>query len=151
MERISGRDTVISQPGSSVATSLSEGEAITKHIAILNVRRGAFELVPHRLRCIRPFKFRVVVLAGEPEVMEALEDEGEHGSAADTQSMATSRAVQAALQRHAHALIAEAAAELDAIELEEDKPPLSMRLPLIRLRVDHTGFPVLANKAFGAE
>lgn len=150
MEQVAGRSTMISQPGSSVATSLSEGESITKHIGILRVRPGGFELVPHRLRCVRPFKFRTVTLVNEPEVRAARED-AELTAPTGPSGVATSAAVQAALHRHTRELIEEAKADVEAMGAEADKPPAAMRLPLIRVRVDHTGFPVLPNKVFGAE
>lgn len=47
----------ISQPGSSVATSLSEGEAVTKHVGLLSVHKTDFKLKPIKLKTVRPFVF----------------------------------------------------------------------------------------------
>lgn len=51
---------VIAQPGSSVATSLSEQEAKPKHCFALEVCRDAFRLTPLSLVTARPFKFKTV-------------------------------------------------------------------------------------------
>lgn len=48
----------ITQPGSSVATSLAAGEAIPKHIGLLTVHKKKFFLDPIPLKTVRPFIFR---------------------------------------------------------------------------------------------
>lgn len=52
----------VSQPGSSVATSLSEGEAIDKHIALLHVCGNGFKCEPIKLQTVRPFVFNSINL-----------------------------------------------------------------------------------------
>ena len=44
------------QPGSTVATSLCEGEAAPKHVFRLDVKGTKFRLQPAPLRAVRPFK-----------------------------------------------------------------------------------------------
>jgi double-strand break repair protein MRE11 len=53
--------TVIS--GSSVATSLCEGEAVKKHVAILHLYKREFQVYPIALKTVRPFVFDSLVLA----------------------------------------------------------------------------------------
>ncbi|KAK3818073.1 MAG: double-strand break repair protein mus-23 [Linnemannia gamsii] len=53
----------VSQPGSSVATSLSEGESKEKHVALLKICRGKFKLDKIRLASVRPFIMGELVLA----------------------------------------------------------------------------------------
>ncbi|KAG0272818.1 Double-strand break repair protein mre11a [Linnemannia exigua] len=53
----------VSQPGSSVATSLSEGESKEKHVALLKICRGKFKLDKIRLASVRPFIMDELVLA----------------------------------------------------------------------------------------
>ncbi|ORY98277.1 Mre11 DNA-binding presumed domain-domain-containing protein [Lobosporangium transversale] len=53
----------VSQPGSSVATSLSEGESKEKHVAILKICKGRFNIQKIRLQSVRPFIMSDVVLA----------------------------------------------------------------------------------------
>jgi len=53
--------TVIS--GSSVATSLCEGEAVKKHVAILRIYKKHFQIERIALKTVRPFVFDSLVLA----------------------------------------------------------------------------------------
>lgn len=50
----------VTQPGSSVATSLSEGESIEKCVGILEVLGKDFKLAPVKLKTVRPFIFRSI-------------------------------------------------------------------------------------------
>ncbi|KAK6542803.1 meiotic recombination, variant 2 [Orbilia ellipsospora] len=50
------------QPGSSVATSLCHGESVAKHVGILSVKGKEFNIEPIRLKSVRPFKMKEVVL-----------------------------------------------------------------------------------------
>lgn len=52
----------VTQPGSSVATSLSEGEAIEKHIGTLEIFENQFKLTALKLKTVRPFEFHSVDL-----------------------------------------------------------------------------------------
>lgn len=61
----------ITQPGSSVATSLSEGESKRKHVGLLEINHDQFRLKPIILRTVRPFVMQSVVLADEPELEAA--------------------------------------------------------------------------------
>ncbi|KAF9929327.1 Double-strand break repair protein mre11a [Linnemannia zychae] len=53
----------VTQPGSSVATSLSEGESKEKHVAILKICRDKFKVDKIRLASVRPFIMGELVLA----------------------------------------------------------------------------------------
>lgn len=53
----------VSQPGSSVATSLSEGESREKHVAILKICKGKFNIQKIRLQSVRPFVMADVTLS----------------------------------------------------------------------------------------
>ena len=55
----------VMQPGSSVATSLMPGEAVSKQVAILKVTGKEFKTEPIRLKTVRPFIMREIVLAEE--------------------------------------------------------------------------------------
>jgi len=48
----------ISQPGSSVATSLCEGEAVEKRVGILEIHKGRFKMTEKKLNTVRPLIFR---------------------------------------------------------------------------------------------
>lgn len=142
------------QPGSSVATSLVAGEAVPKHVAILEVRKQRFRVCPHRLRSVRPFKLEQVVLARCPEVLAAMDAERSSSAAVDDEAVRASSSVAAsvtrALQARVKSLLERANKETEA-KPEGERPPESMRLPLVRLVIDHTGLPTLSSKLFGAE
>ncbi|KOX68243.1 Double-strand break repair protein MRE11 [Melipona quadrifasciata] len=55
----------ISQPGSSIATSLSEGESKPKHIGILSVNKTQFKLQSVKLQTVRPFVFDNLIIQDE--------------------------------------------------------------------------------------
>jgi double-strand break repair protein MRE11 len=86
-EPVAGKDYFITQPGSSVATSLSEGESLEKyvhiplssralivlrfrHVALVEIRGKEFQLTPLPLRTVRPF------VMDEIQLTSAAEDEG---------------------------------------------------------------------------
>lgn len=50
----------VCQPGSSVATALSEGESKTKHCYLLEVQGEEYRLVKQALETVRPFVFESV-------------------------------------------------------------------------------------------
>ncbi|KAF8703034.1 DNA repair exonuclease, partial [Rhizoctonia solani] len=54
-EPVAGKEYFITQPGSSVATSLADGEAIPKHVALLEIQHNTFQLTPIPLQTVRPF------------------------------------------------------------------------------------------------
>lgn len=79
-EPVAGKKYYISQPGSSVATSLADGEAIEKcvqvfhicstilitifrHAALLEIQNKEFRLTPIPLRSVRPFVIEEVILS----------------------------------------------------------------------------------------
>lgn len=57
----------VMQPGSSVATSLMPGEAVAKHVAIVNVTGKDFKVEPIRLKTVRPFVMKEIILSEEKE------------------------------------------------------------------------------------
>eukprot|EP00964_Phaeocystis_antarctica_P066798 scaffold40430_cov65-Phaeocystis_antarctica.AAC.1 len=65
--------TVI-QPGSTVATSLVEGEAKPKHVALLSIKDDNWKMESIPLTTVRPFLLREVVLADHADHYE-LQDE----------------------------------------------------------------------------
>ena len=115
------------QAGSSIATSLSEGELADKHVFILSVKGKDFALEPIRLRTVRPFAMRSVVLSNsglaatssnKTEVLNYLIEQIEQliADATDKWSNCNSE-------------------ELESGELTKADIPL----PLIRLRVEYSG------------
>lgn len=126
------------QPGSSVATALTPGETAVKHVALIDVRAGHFRCTPVPLWTVRPLMLRDLVLS-------------EHGLAkTDTQ------AVWHTLSSEVESMIAEGQDEIlrRRRELEGraigSMPKLEVpSLPLIRLRVEHSGYETISVQTFG--
>ncbi|RDL37314.1 Uncharacterized protein BP5553_04747 [Venustampulla echinocandica] len=115
----------VMQPGSSVATSLVPGESVPKHVAIVSVTGRDFKVEKHRIKTVRPFVTRELVLAI---------DERFRGLAKvkDNRHKLTSKLVEVVNE-----LIEEAKAEWLTIQ-DEDDQPIKVPLPLIRLKVEYT-------------
>lgn len=115
----------VMQPGSSVATSLMPGEAVAKHVAILNVTGRDFRVEPIRLKTVRPFAMKEILLSEEKEIKH-LARKADH---------------RAELTRHlitvVDELIEQAKAEWREMH-EDDDPEEEAPKPLIRLRVEYT-------------
>ncbi|CEL93287.1 unnamed protein product [Vitrella brassicaformis CCMP3155] len=123
------------QPGSSVATSLAAGEALPKHVAILEISGENFRVVPKRLKTVRPFEFQEVSLSDEGE----LDPSDEEGIIA-----LLSQTVEALIER-THKRQQE---DQDEEPGGEARDPM---LPLIRLKVEHSGYPTISNQRFGQQ
>lgn len=131
----------ITQPGSSVATSLCRGEAQAKHVGILNVRDGKFAMDVFALRAVRPMVVRDVVLADHVAKNPALHPSHPRRDAALHELLVSE--TDSALQ--------ELAAAIEAAPAAQRPLPALAALPLIRIRVDHTGHNVLNYQRFGAQ
>ncbi|KAH8677611.1 Metallo-dependent phosphatase-like protein [Xylariales sp. PMI_506] len=118
----------VMQPGSSVATSLVPGEAVAKHVAIVSITGKDFQVEKHRLKTVRPFVTREIVLATDAR-FKGLERKKEN-------RQELTRRLTAVIDE----MIAEANAEWESIQENPDEideqihPPL----PLIRLKVEYT-------------
>lgn len=140
-EPVAGKDYYITQPGSSVATSLADGEAIEKHVALLQIQGKDFQLTPLPLKTVRPFVIDEVVL------QDAAEEEG--------LDLNDQMAITKYLKAKVNVLIDKANAQWEernekAIEAGEE--PLEPMLPLVRLKVDTTGVTETSNPIrFGQE
>ncbi|DAZ97502.1 TPA: hypothetical protein N0F65_009770 [Lagenidium giganteum] len=121
-------DFFITQPGSSVATSLVEGEAKRKHVAVLEINGQSFRMTNHALKSVRPFKIGDIVLAEVEEL--------------DVNDPDVTDRITEVLERRVKELLREA-------KQEQAETGNTLDQVLIRLRVEHTGFPVLHNQRFG--
>ncbi|PWN27482.1 DNA repair exonuclease [Jaminaea rosea] len=146
-QAVGGKQYHITQPGSSVATSLSPGEAEEKMIAIIHVENTDYYLEEIPLQSVRPFIMDDMVLKDEAEDANVdLKDKG---------------AVQKLLRDRVSELIARAEEEWET--KFEGVPPEErphgdrgrggrMMLPLVRLRVEYDADIELGNVIrFGQE
>ncbi|XP_071806352.1 double-strand break repair protein MRE11-like isoform X2 [Asterias amurensis] len=107
----------VTQPGSSIATSLSQGEAVQKHVCLLQIRAKAMKCTKIRLETVRPFYMRDITLMDT-------DMNPNHASATEH--------VEAFCAEKVEALISQAEDEMSG-------HPKQPKLPLIRLRVDYSG------------
>lgn len=113
----------ILQPGSSVATSLIEGESIPKHVAILSIKNKEFKLEPIPLMTVRPFAIQSVSLAADSNI---------------SPSSTNKQEISNWLIEKVDALIVKAIDDwrerTGKTNIDEEPP-----LPLVRLKVDYSG------------
>jgi double-strand break repair protein MRE11 len=115
----------VMQPGSSIATSLVAGEAVAKHVAILSITGKEMMSKQYRLKSVRPFVTRDIVLAEE-------ENFRRFAKINDNKSRIT-----AELQKVVEEMIEEAVNEWNAAQDPNDMPE-DIPKPLIRLRVEYS-------------
>ncbi|CEJ57970.1 Putative Meiotic recombination protein Mre11 [Penicillium brasilianum] len=122
----------VMQPGSSVATSLVPGEAVTKQVAIVSITGREFKCEPIRLKSVRPFVMREIVLSEEKGAQKFARKEGNRTE------------VTRFLMSIVEELIEEANAEWREThgaqnqddDEDDDEEPREPPLPLVRLRVE---------------
>ncbi|KAF2401435.1 DNA repair exonuclease [Trichodelitschia bisporula] len=113
----------VMQPGSSVATALMPGEAVPKHVAVLSVCGKDFKVDPVRLKSVRPFVMREVILADEPAIKHLWKRENNRSE--------ITRFLIAAVEE----LIAEARQQWCDLHDGDDS---EFPKPIVRLRVEYS-------------
>ncbi|KAI0305362.1 DNA repair exonuclease [Multifurca ochricompacta] len=141
-EPVPGKRYSISQPGSSIATSLAEGEALDKHVALLKIQGKEFEMTPIPLRTVRPFVMDEILLT------EVAEEDGF--------DVTDQMEVAKYLRLRVTELIDKANDMWDQRNtqaVQEGEAELPRMLPLVRLKVvDTTGVSSMSNPIrFGQE
>ncbi|SPC66381.1 related to MRE11 - DNA repair and meiotic recombination protein [Ustilago sp. UG-2017b] len=121
----------ITQPGSSVATSLSQGETVDKCVAIIHVEKTDFLIEPIPLQTVRPFVMDDMILS------EELQDAGLSSERSDILKL---------VRKRVDGLIVRAKQEF-----KERYPGREMPLPLVRLRVEYTNQEISNPQRFGQE
>ena len=119
----------VMQPGSSVATSLVASEAVPKHIAILTVRGTEFEVEPIRLKSVRPFVWRDIVLKDFPEMVKVAQQNENRVNISQFLENIVDELIEEAKENWREAQ-QESGSSVD----DDEEPPL----PLVRLRVENT-------------
>jgi double-strand break repair protein MRE11 len=127
------------QPGSSVATSLVPGEAVPKHVSLLSIKGRDFTTENIRLKTVRPFIMREIILAEDKKACKIAKNSSERGRLDLTRHLMTI----------VEELISEAQAEWEEAQEsrsqhsnpDDEDENLTPPLPLIRLRVETTAPP----------
>ncbi len=115
------------QPGSSVATSLMPGEAVPKHVAVLSVTGKDFKVDTIRLKTVRPFVMKEIVLAEDKKALS-------FAKKGDNRTALTRHLMDIVESMIKEAKAEWAAAQDDADQDDEEEAPL----PLIRLRIEYS-------------
>ncbi|KAK4494168.1 hypothetical protein PRZ48_014466 [Zasmidium cellare] len=119
----------VMQPGSSIATSLVKGEAEPKQVAIVTVTGTDFDVEPIRLKSVRPFVIKEIILQNAEEMKEAAFINDNRTRISTYLEKKIRELIEEANQEWYDAQVA------DGAELPEGATPV---LPLIRLRVEST-------------
>ncbi|EES11507.1 hypothetical protein BDA96_06G253700 [Sorghum bicolor] len=123
-QEVPGMGFHITQPGSSVATSLIDGEAKPKHVLLLEIKGNQYRPTKIPLRSVRPFEYAEVVLKDEADV-----DPND----------------QASVLEHLDKIVRNL--------IEKSSQPTASRsepkLPLVRIKVDYSGFSTINPQRFG--
>ncbi|XP_062329155.1 double-strand break repair protein MRE11 isoform X1 [Osmerus eperlanus] len=109
----------VTQPGSSVVTSLSPGEAVKKHIGLLRVKGRKMNLQKIPLQTVRQFFIQDLELADHPDLFTP-----------DTPQVT---------KRVENFCCSKVEEMLEEAERDRMGSPLTPEKPLIRLRVDYSG------------
>ncbi|KAG0293188.1 Double-strand break repair protein mre11a, partial [Dissophora globulifera] len=144
----------VSQPGSSVATSLSEGESREKHVAILKICKGKFNIEKIRLQSVRPFIMSEVTLADhklDPANQQKV------NSFISRKAHLIRQAKEEWLVKNGRGsrkrrMYSEAESdEEEAVQEDDNKEPEAPK-PLVRLRVEYSGgYEIFNPQRFGQE
>ena len=118
----------VMQPGSSVATSLVPGEAVAKHVAILNVTGKDFTVEKHRLKTVRPLLTQDLVLSNDARFKGLAKIK-------DNRTKITAKLIGVVED-----LIKEATDEWLEVQDGEEVDIEDIPLPLIRLKVEYSAY-----------
>ncbi len=142
----------ITQPGSSVATSLTEGESMRKHVGILDIRGAQFRMVPVPLTQVRAFSM------GQISLSESNLDPNDHRIDEAMKERLADEVVKLTNEaRNNSSLVKNDAQAAAGSHVDNDhtkhlhfhvKEPNQV---LVRLKVEHSGFSTLHNQRFGSQ
>ncbi|KAI4388321.1 hypothetical protein MLD38_000659 [Melastoma candidum] len=123
-QEVSGMGFHITQPGSSIATSLIDGESKPKHVLLLEVKGSQYRPTKIPLKSIRPFEYTEVVLKDVTEI-----DPNDQNS----------------ILEHLDKVV------LNLIDKSRRNVgnKSEVKLPLIRIKVDYSGFMTINPQRFG--
>ena len=113
------------QPGSSIATSLMPGEAVPKHVTILSITGKDFSSQPIRLKTVRPFIMKEIVLQDEKRMKAIAKRENNRSE--------ITRYLMEVVQELINEAVESWVSIQEGVVDRNDAPQ-----PLVRLRVEYT-------------
>ncbi|CAJ1957025.1 unnamed protein product [Sphenostylis stenocarpa] len=123
-QEVPGMGFHISQPGSSVATSLIDGESKPKHVLLLEIKGNQYRPTKIPLISVRPFEYTEVILKDEPDI-----DPNDQSSILEHLDKVVGKLIERSSQQ--------------VVNRKE------LKLPLIRIKVDYSGFMTINPQRFG--
>ncbi|KAK6779428.1 hypothetical protein RDI58_021612 [Solanum bulbocastanum] len=135
-QEVPGMGFHITQPGSSVATSLIEGESKQKHVLLLEIKGNQYRPTKIPLNSVRPFEYTEVasfihwflytevVLKDEPDI-----DPNDHSSILEHLDKVVKKLIERSSQKANNGSV--------------------VKLPLVRVKVDYSGFMTINPQRFG--
>ncbi|XP_059306024.1 double-strand break repair protein MRE11 isoform X1 [Lycium ferocissimum] len=123
-QEVPGMGFHITQPGSSVATSLIEGESKQKHVLLLEIKGNQYRPTKIPLNSVRPFEYTEVVLKDEPDI-----DPNDHSSILEHLDKVVRKLIERSSQKANNGS--------------------AVKLPLVRVKVDYSGFMTINPQRFG--
>lgn len=143
----------ITQPGSSVATSLTAGEARRKQFGVLDINRQQFRLEPIPLTQVRSFVMNDLSLS-QREDLNPDEAKVEQKMTSIMEEEVRVLVHDAKELRQDLLEAANKAGNILACQLDNSPLKHNLQNPdqvLVRLRVEHSGFTTVNNQRFGAK
>ena len=145
----------ITQPGSSVATSLTEGEAVRKHVGLLEIRGAQFRITPLPLTRLRGFAIADLSLSDHLDPDDPKVDLKVLNLLRLQVEQLIDQAREHASQLHDALLEALTKLQVENATQIVDRTDSLFSIQnadqvLCRLRVEHSGFTSLNNQRFGA-
>ncbi|KAL5081714.1 hypothetical protein RYX36_010135 [Vicia faba] len=123
-QEVPGMGFHISQPGSSVATSLIDGESKPKHVLLLEIKGNQYRPTKIPLTSVRPFEYTEIILKDIPDI-----DSNDQNSILEH----LDKVVEKLLEKSSKQVVLRA----------------ELKLPLIRIKVDYSGFMTINPQRFG--
>uniref|UniRef100_A0A5B7B710 Double-strand break repair protein n=1 Tax=Davidia involucrata TaxID=16924 RepID=A0A5B7B710_DAVIN len=123
-QEVPGMGFHITQPGSSVATSLIDGESKPKHVLLLEIKGNQYRPIKIPLNSVRPFEYTEIVLKDEPDI-----DPNDQTSILEHLDKVVRNLIDKSGQK--------------AVNRSE------LKLPLVRVKVDYSGFMTINPQRFG--
>ncbi|XP_022753228.1 double-strand break repair protein MRE11 [Durio zibethinus] len=123
-QEVPGMGFHISQPGSSVATSLIDGESKPKHVLLLEIKGNQYRPTKIPLTSVRPFEYTEVVLKDEPDI-----DPNDQNSILEYLDKVVSNLIEKSSRKAVNGS--------------------DLKLPLVRVKVDYSGFMTINPQRFG--
>ncbi|KAF1866955.1 hypothetical protein Lal_00018341 [Lupinus albus] len=127
-QEVPGMGFHISQPGSSVATSLIDGESKPKHVLLLEIKGNQYRPTKIPLMSVRPFEYTEIILKDEPDI-----DPNDQHSILEHLDKVKIIQVGKLLEKSSKKAVNRA----------------ELKLPLIRIKVDYSGFMTINPQRFG--